>query len=81
MPEIDGYEATRLIRTQESSGTTQSSRDPQLGSNGRIPIIAMTAHAMIGDREKCLQAGMDDYLTKPIQPEILVKKIAHWIGA
>jgi PAS domain S-box-containing protein len=79
MPEIDGYEATRLIRAQESSGNAQSSHGPQPESNGRIPIIAMTAHAMTGDREKCLQAGMDDYLTKPIQPEILIKKIAHWI--
>ena len=70
MPEMDGYEAARLIRARESFGNGQSPHDPQCGSNGKIPIIAMTAHAMTGDREKCLQAGMDDYLSKPIRPEI-----------
>jgi len=67
MPNMDGFEATRCIR---------SSRFP--GHNPNVPIIAMTACAMKGDREKCLDAGMDDYLTKPIQPEELAKTIARW---
>ena len=46
---------------------------------GRIPIIAMTAHAMSGDREKCLESGMDDYISKPVDPDILSAKLAQWL--
>ncbi len=64
MPELDGFQATARIREKERTTGTH------------IPIIAMTAHAMMGDRERCLAAGMDDYISKPIQPEELFKLIA-----
>ena len=67
MPEMDGYVATRTIRKLRIE-------------NRNLPIIAMTANAMKGDREKCLQAGMDDYLAKPINPQELMDKIEAWIG-
>jgi two-component system sensor histidine kinase/response regulator len=67
MPLMDGFEATRAIR----SGATKAP-DP------RIPIIAMTAHAMKGDRERCLEAGMDDYISKPIAPQALAEALEKW---
>jgi signal transduction histidine kinase/DNA-binding response OmpR family regulator/HPt (histidine-containing phosphotransfer) domain-containing protein len=70
MPEMDGYELTRRIR------------DPLTGVlNPQIPVIAVTAHSLSGDREHCMAAGMDDYLSKPIRPELLDKALTQWIGA
>ena len=66
MPGMDGMEATRVIRNEPSK------------ING-IPIVAMTAHAMKGDREKCLEAGMDDYIPKPIKRELVFKMIEKWV--
>ena len=66
MPEMDGLEATHRIRDWEKE------------SGGHIPIIAMTAHAMQGDRERCLAAGMDDYVTKPLEPKVLFSALARW---
>jgi CheY-like chemotaxis protein len=59
MPEMDGLEATRILRQREQAGSAVA------------PIIAMTAHAMKGDRDKCIEAGMSGYISKPIQPEEL----------
>jgi PAS domain S-box-containing protein len=68
MPEMDGYEAAQRIRDSRSSVL-----------NHRIPVIALTAHAMVGDGEKCLAAGMSDYIAKPIDPQTLAKTIEKWL--
>ena len=67
MPEMDGYEATRMIR---SKGVDYK----------QIPIIALTANAVGGDREKCLAAGMNDYLSKPLRHDELVTVLDKWIA-
>jgi two-component system sensor histidine kinase/response regulator len=66
MPEMDGFEATKNIRQNE------------VETGRHVPIVALTAHAMKGDREKCLECGMDDYLSKPIKPEELVKVLERY---
>ena len=68
MPRLDGYETTQSIRQRE-----------QLKGLLHIPIIAMTAYAMTGDRERCLAAGMDDYLAKPVNPSVLENKLRQWL--
>jgi len=68
MPVMDGLEATAAIRCAEMAGQV------------RLPIIALTANAMQGDRERCLAAGMDDYLSKPLQPKLLCRVLDQWLG-
>ena len=72
MPVMDGYTATREIRKWEG--------EMRLEGTSSIPIIAMTAHAMSGDHEKSIAAGMNDHITKPIDPEQLFGTLAKWIG-
>ena len=77
MPVMDGYEATRRIRENEEK--PGSSAIPASLASVSIPIIAMTAHAMRGDREKCLAAGMNDYLTKPVEVDALEAALKRWL--
>ncbi|MCI5075727.1 response regulator [Oricola sp.] len=67
MPEMNGLEATEAIRAREAE------------TGAHTPIIGVTAHALKGDRERCIQAGMDDYLSKPISPDTLLRKIDNWL--
>jgi CheY-like chemotaxis protein len=69
MPVMDGYKATQNIRQWEEQSELEA-----------IPIIALTANALAGDKEKCLKAGMDDYLPKPVKQIVLQKVVAKWAG-
>jgi CheY-like chemotaxis protein len=69
MPNMNGLEATRAIRDAETE------------TGGHVPIIGLTAHALKGEREMCLEAGMNDYMSKPISPDKLTAKIEEWLSA
>ena len=71
---MDGYAATREVRRLEQSGEIRAAGD-------HIPIIAMTASAMAGDRDRCIENGMDDYLTKPASADALRTVLSRWIGS
>lgn len=68
MPEMDGFTATRKLRSPDSTVLNRS-----------VPVIAMTANAMAGDRERCMASGMDDYLSKPVKPKELVNILEKWL--
>jgi CheY-like chemotaxis protein len=70
MPNLDGYQATGLIRSSTGGAF-----------NPVIPVVAMTANAMKGGRKKCLDAGMNDYLSKPIVPDELAEKLKTWLDS
>jgi CheY-like chemotaxis protein len=79
MPLLDGLEATRLIRENERRQSIPLTNDQLPVTSRHIPIIALTANAMSGDRDLCLAAGMDDYLTKPVRKETLKEILDRWI--
>ena len=66
LPGIDGWEATRRIKAEATTAD--------------VPVIALTAHAMTGDEEKARSAGCDDFMTKPIDEDLLFRKLRHWLG-
>ncbi|MFP4542543.1 MAG: response regulator, partial [Opitutales bacterium] len=67
MPEMDGYAVTAEIRRRD-------------GADSRLPVVAMTANAFESDRQACLAAGMDDFLSKPVKPYLLAAVLARWCG-
>jgi CheY-like chemotaxis protein len=73
MPVMDGLEATQLIRKAQAAGETEFARE--------IHIVAMTANAMMGDRELCLSVGMDDYITKPLRPDAIKDVLVKFVGS
>jgi CheY-like chemotaxis protein len=69
MPVMDGFEAVRAIRAMEAEDTARP----------RTPVVALTAHALTGDREACIEKGMDDYLTKPFDRTTLTAVLRKWL--
>ena len=87
MPEMDGFAATEEIRRREAMGDGYKAIGRSLNTcrmplaSRHVPIIAMTANALQEDRGRCLAAGMDDYLSKPVQPKVLAEVLARWVSA
>ena len=84
---MDGYSATKIIRSCEQGEKADDKLDPELVKqlslrlkDGHLPIISMTAHAMSGDRDKCLKVGMDDYISKPFKPAQMLRVLQN-LGA
>jgi CheY-like chemotaxis protein len=87
MPEMDGFQTASVIRQNEAksspppSGATAGDIDARTGPHGRVPIIALTTASQAGVREKCLAAGMDDYVTKPVNPRDLYAIVEKYLAA
>lgn len=81
MPQMNGFEATRAIRERETqmSNVIQKT-NVTTETSPHIPIIALTAQSMKGDRERCLESGMDDYISKPIKPEVVLEVVKKWLN-
>ncbi|HET7057292.1 MAG TPA: response regulator [Nitrospiraceae bacterium] len=79
MPEMDGFEATKHIREMEARRSALEPRPSDLEQFPHLPIIAVTAHAITGDRERCVTAGMDDYLSKPFVQDQLQALLLRWL--
>ena len=78
MPVLDGYDATKAIRALEAEQSLATAVE-RSGAKLHVPIVALTAHAFNSDRERCLDAGMDDYLRKPLTWEQLVRTLNRWL--
>jgi CheY-like chemotaxis protein len=84
MPEMDGFAATREIRQREALDEGPEATDSEIArpvdsASRHIPIIAMTANAMQGDRERCLASGMDDFVSKPVTSQDLHRVLTQWL--
>jgi len=81
MPKLDGYLATKAIREFEETKQSQLDTSDGKGNQKGVPIIAMTAFSMADDKKRCLEAGMDDYIAKPIKREVLLNKLEEFLGS
>ena len=79
MPGMNGYELTACIRAEESAAAAAGGQAARARS--RVPIIALTAHALNDDCAKCLEVGMDDYIAKPLDQKALIAKVQYWLGS
>ncbi|MBF0112516.1 MAG: response regulator, partial [Desulfamplus sp.] len=84
MPEMDGLEATRRIRQLEKEGININNAQEELDSNEvynhKTPIVALTANALKEFEDRCIEAGMDDFLTKPLKRELVFQSVKKWVA-